>query len=409
VSKPPPFDSTSDEDPPDVDTAELPQLDLQDIAFEFDDDQTGSRESRRPADEMDAVVQALRADFNKLADEKELLTSGLASRDETIARLEAEIEELRRSPRQEAETAGEPEPRRRDKDDPSGPLRLRVQDLENYIEGRRSRWLEQEAKLEEQRRLLQDMADITESQQRQFAAKEKENAAYQARLQDLEKELAHSLGQSSERNQTAQEFRNALQEQVSLVAQLRTELAAREQQLIELEAAKSQSAPETGKGTEDQDGQQESPRRRWRNRKHGATAQLSIEAAELFAINGSGIIEAMPGARESAQDGIRRMLVLKSGNARTIHLLTRDKLTIGRSARADVSIPDPTISRRHASLVQSDEGTVIEDAGSTNGVLVNGVRVKRAVLHDGDTVNLAGSLNLTYVETPATTELDKGN
>jgi putative peptide zinc metalloprotease protein len=54
------------------------------------------------------------------------------------------------------------------------------------------------------------------------------------------------------------------------------------------------------------------------------------------------------------------------------------ELTIGRADDASVRLDDPTVSRRHARIVLSPEGPVIEDAGSRFGVLVDGEAVTEA-------------------------------
>ena len=46
------------------------------------------------------------------------------------------------------------------------------------------------------------------------------------------------------------------------------------------------------------------------------------------------------------------------------------------------------ISRHHAVLLSSPDHCIVEDLNSTNGVLVNGRRVGRQILHDGDTVTV---------------------
>jgi pSer/pThr/pTyr-binding forkhead associated (FHA) protein len=47
-----------------------------------------------------------------------------------------------------------------------------------------------------------------------------------------------------------------------------------------------------------------------------------------------------------------------------------------------------TVSRRHAQLRRTGGGWEILDLGSLNGTWVNGWRVDRATLHDGDVVQL---------------------
>lgn len=58
---------------------------------------------------------------------------------------------------------------------------------------------------------------------------------------------------------------------------------------------------------------------------------------------------------------------------------------IGRSARADIVLDDPTVSRRHALVVRTRNGEVrVLDDRSLNGVQVNGERVEWGSLSDGD-------------------------
>jgi DNA-directed RNA polymerase subunit RPC12/RpoP len=58
---------------------------------------------------------------------------------------------------------------------------------------------------------------------------------------------------------------------------------------------------------------------------------------------------------------------------------------IGRSARADIRLDDPTVSRRHALVVRTRNGEVrVLDDRSLNGVRVNGERVEWGSLADGD-------------------------
>jgi FHA domain len=64
-------------------------------------------------------------------------------------------------------------------------------------------------------------------------------------------------------------------------------------------------------------------------------------------------------------------------------------IVIGRDAGCDVVVPHAEVSRRHAEIVPAQAGYVLTDL-STNGVLVNGVRVKYSVLLGrGDVIRLA--------------------
>lgn len=64
------------------------------------------------------------------------------------------------------------------------------------------------------------------------------------------------------------------------------------------------------------------------------------------------------------------------------------ELLVGRHYACDVVLSNPSVSRAHARVVFRDGGWVLQDLGSTNGTLVNGVEVGRCALHPGDLVLL---------------------
>ncbi|UMG94163.1 DUF3662 and FHA domain-containing protein [Nocardioides sp. TF02-7] len=84
----------------------------------------------------------------------------------------------------------------------------------------------------------------------------------------------------------------------------------------------------------------------------------------------------------------------------TQHPLQPPGLVVGRGSEADLRINDPGVSRRHAQFTVSvDPGAShrpgerplqieVHDMGSTNGITVDGRRVRRAVLGDGSRVQI---------------------
>jgi hypothetical protein len=92
--------------------------------------------------------------------------------------------------------------------------------------------------------------------------------------------------------------------------------------------------------------------------------------------------------------GVERELVTLSWDGNT-HEVKGRRAVIGRSRDCDVQLADANVSRRHAELRQEGASYWIVDLGSTNGIEVNGKRVKRAKLRSGDTVTL-GSTDVTF-------------
>jgi len=76
--------------------------------------------------------------------------------------------------------------------------------------------------------------------------------------------------------------------------------------------------------------------------------------------------------------------------------LSMGEHVIGRDPDVEVRLDDSTVSRRHARLVVTAEGTVLEDFGSKNGTFRGGERVTTPIkLADGDAIRI-GSLLLTF-------------
>jgi pSer/pThr/pTyr-binding forkhead associated (FHA) protein len=61
---------------------------------------------------------------------------------------------------------------------------------------------------------------------------------------------------------------------------------------------------------------------------------------------------------------------------------------LGRSEIADVSLPFSSISREHAKVTLEGDQLMIEDLGSSNGITVNGERVKKKSIAAGDNITM---------------------
>lgn len=75
-------------------------------------------------------------------------------------------------------------------------------------------------------------------------------------------------------------------------------------------------------------------------------------------------------------------------------------LTIGRSSQSDVQLLAKSVSRNHAHILKEGDRLLLEDLGSSNGTKLNGVRINRAYLNDGDIIAI-GEIKATYFEKEA--------
>jgi pSer/pThr/pTyr-binding forkhead associated (FHA) protein len=74
-----------------------------------------------------------------------------------------------------------------------------------------------------------------------------------------------------------------------------------------------------------------------------------------------------------------------------------DGTTLGRAARADVVLADPSVSAEHARLTRVGHAWVVTDLGSTNGTRVNEAQVSgKASLANGDVLAI-GHVRLQVV------------
>lgn len=108
----------------------------------------------------------------------------------------------------------------------------------------------------------------------------------------------------------------------------------------------------------------------------------------------------VPGA---GAGGDTRVMSTRTANTAVLHVLgsdgaparVRGDATIGRLRECDVTLDDPSVSRRHARVFTAEGTWRIEDLGSTNGVKVNGERVSFTDLRDGDRIQL-GTVRLAF-------------
>lgn len=92
-----------------------------------------------------------------------------------------------------------------------------------------------------------------------------------------------------------------------------------------------------------------------------------------------------------------RLIVRRGPQPNQIYELNKDVMTLGRDITNDVVISDPEVSRHHARLNRTGMGYSAEDLGSTNGIFVNGQRVRGLhALSHGDMLGIGETVLLAY-------------
>ena len=69
--------------------------------------------------------------------------------------------------------------------------------------------------------------------------------------------------------------------------------------------------------------------------------------------------------------------------------VAKDRFVLGRSkSQADLVLDDANVSRQHAAIERVGEQWFLADLGSTNGCYIEGQRVTRRAIADGDVIEI---------------------
>jgi hypothetical protein len=126
------------------------------------------------------------------------------------------------------------------------------------------------------------------------------------------------------------------------------------------------------------------------------TGRFTLQSEAVAGVEERGVEHrTAPPTGPSAQHS---QLVLEVNGTR--HPLQPPGLVIGRGTEADLRINDPGISRRHAEIRVEVAGPSLRvrivDLGSTNGIIVNGHKVREAALQEGSRIEIGSTRMLVH-------------
>lgn len=84
--------------------------------------------------------------------------------------------------------------------------------------------------------------------------------------------------------------------------------------------------------------------------------------------------------------------------------LDKDELGIGRTAQNDISLKVPEASREHCRILREGDAWFVEDLQSSNGTRVNGRKVTKFELQDGDEISI-GAATMRFLESEVVDDL----
>lgn len=128
---------------------------------------------------------------------------------------------------------------------------------------------------------------------------------------------------------------------------------------------------------------------------------IYLEGAELLLLGAhTAAVASLPSVGPANDDSDPRVILRGVGgqyHGRSF-TLARPRL-VGRGGDCDIRIDDPAFTERHARIERHGEDVLLRDLGSGEGSMVNGERVRDAVLQPGDQV-MFGAHERFVVEGP---------
>lgn len=121
---------------------------------------------------------------------------------------------------------------------------------------------------------------------------------------------------------------------------------------------------------------------------------ISVASAQYIIARMARFAEKMP--LELIRHGeIWGWLVPATESAKAGYPISKDRVTIGRDIKNDILLNHHSISREHVEVLRTQDGHLIRDLDSRNGLYINSQRVKEQLLQQGDKVTI-GDLEFVY-------------
>ena len=94
---------------------------------------------------------------------------------------------------------------------------------------------------------------------------------------------------------------------------------------------------------------------------------------------------------------VTQIEVRSDGETLGVYSFPPGRIIVGRAPDNEIYIKSKFVSRHHAQLISDEQGCIVEDLNSTNGVYLDDRQVKKQLLQDGDVVSL-GVHELVYTD-----------
>ena len=105
---------------------------------------------------------------------------------------------------------------------------------------------------------------------------------------------------------------------------------------------------------------------------------------------------AMPPEGGEQKRDLAYLVVLAGVSAGEMFKLQEDRTVVGRGTKVTLRLNDEGVSREHCAFVREGEKIIVTDLGSTNGTYVNGIKIDRKELTDGDKIMVGSTTILKF-------------
>jgi len=240
--------------------------------------------------------------------------------------------------------------------------------LEVSLDAERQRAGQLESELAAVRAEMEEWGGVLRSVQQERGGHLATIAAGESRVRELER-------QAVARDENVRALQAECATHLARVRELESDVHAAEEALHRLEAEV--------RNRDAQISELETTNQQWRE----TPGEMRLAATDSTPIlnDPAADLEEQEPIAEPVAAGAARLLIRSEGGREVVHVLGR-KTSIGRTPDNDLQLDAKFVSRHHAVILVGPNNTVIEDLNSTNGVQVNGRRVTRQTLRDGDRI-----------------------
>ena len=95
-----------------------------------------------------------------------------------------------------------------------------------------------------------------------------------------------------------------------------------------------------------------------------------------------------------------KIIVIEGQAKGTSYPLNENEITIGRARECQIRLPEADVSRQHLKVMRQGDSWMLVDAGSRNGVNVNGENSAQRLLKGGDRIRVGGTCVLRFESAP---------